>query len=45
MMKWDELGSPLRFGGTQIDITNYKQVEQQLRHATSLSSGELLDQG
>lgn len=38
VVKWDELGRPVRFLGTQIDITNYKQLEQQLLHAQKMEA-------
>lgn len=38
IVKWDELGRPLRFLGTQIDISNYKQLEQQLLHAQKMEA-------
>lgn len=38
VVKWDERGRPLRFLGTQIDITNYKQLEQQLLHAQKMEA-------
>lgn len=38
VVQWDEAGRPLRFLGTQLDITDYKQLEQQLRHAQKMEA-------
>ncbi len=34
----NEIGHPLRFSGTQTDITQYKQLEQQLLHAQKMDA-------
>lgn len=38
IVKWDDQGRPLRLLGTQIDITNYKQLEQQLLHSQKMEA-------
>lgn len=38
VVQWDESGRPLRYLGTQIDITNYKELEQQLLHAQKMEA-------
>lgn len=35
---WSETGLPIRFLGTQMDITDYKQLEQQLLHAQKMEA-------
>lgn len=38
VVQWDEDGQPVRFLGTQLDITDYKHLEQQLRHAQKMEA-------
>lgn len=38
VVQWDEAGHPVRLLGTQLDITDYKQLEQQLRHAQKMEA-------
>ncbi|MCE7979882.1 MAG: response regulator [Caldilinea sp. CFX5] len=38
VVQWDDAGHPVRFLGTQLDITDYKHLEQQLRHAQKMEA-------
>lgn len=38
VVKWDAAGYPLHFLGTQLDITDYKQLEQQLLQAQKMEA-------
>lgn len=38
VVQWDEAGNPIRLLGTQLDITDYKQLEQQLRQAQKMEA-------
>lgn len=38
VVQWDETGKPVRLLGTQLDITDHKQLEQQLRHAQKMEA-------
>ncbi|MFZ4659887.1 MAG: PAS domain-containing protein [Caldilineaceae bacterium] len=38
VVEWDEADHPVRFLGTELDITDYKHLEQQLRQAQKMEA-------